>query len=94
MDKGTYFNPQFCINGNDTVRETKLHLTQAIENDCLDWLSNRDTTKPFYAFFTNSSHHTGIGDLTHVSELFSDFDFPLPRRSTMTMRAELQQVKT
>ena len=26
--QGTYFNPQFCINGKDTVTEKKLHVTQ------------------------------------------------------------------
>ena len=25
--QGTYYNPQFCINGTDTVVETKLHVT-------------------------------------------------------------------
>ena len=52
--QGTYFNPQFCINGQDTVSETKLHSTKIIENDCLDWLSNRDTTKPFICLLYTS----------------------------------------
>ena len=29
--QGTYFNPQFCINGKDTVTENKLHVTQAVK---------------------------------------------------------------
>ena len=32
--QGTYYKPQFCINGTDTVVEKKLHVTKAIENDC------------------------------------------------------------
>ena len=76
--QGTYFNPQFCINGNDTVRETKLHLTKAIENDCLDWLSNRDTTKPFMLLYQFKSPHRDWRPDSMYHELFSDFDFPLP----------------
>ena len=76
--QGTYFNPQFCINGNDTVRETKLHLTQVIENDCLDWLSNRDTTKPFMLLYQFKSPHRDWRPDSMYHELFTDFDFPLP----------------
>ena len=47
----------------DTVVETKLHVTKAIENDCIDWLSNRDTTKPFmllYQFKAPIEIETGL----------------------------------
>ena len=49
--QGTYYKPQFCINGTDTIVENQLHVTKAIENDCLDWLSKRDTTKPFMLLY-------------------------------------------
>ena len=76
--QGTYFNPQFCINGEDTVTETKLHVTRAIENDCLDWLSNRDTTKPFMLLYQFKAPHRDWRPDSMYHELFSDFDFPLP----------------
>tara|TARA_B100000287_G_scaffold299740_1_gene282892 strand:- start:19 stop:1620 length:1602 start_codon:yes stop_codon:yes gene_type:complete len=76
--QGTYFNPQFCINGQDTVTETKLHSTKIIENDCLDWLSNRDTTKPFMLLYQFKAPHRDWRPDSMYHELFSDFDFPLP----------------
>ena len=76
--QGTYYNPQFCINGTDTVVETKLHVTKAIENDCLDWLSNRDTTKPFMLLYQFKAPHRDWRPDSMYHELFTDFDFPLP----------------
>ena len=76
--QGTYFNPQFCINGKDTVTENKLHVTQAIENDCLEWLSNRDTTKPFMLLYQFKAPHRDWRPDSMYHDLFSDFDFPLP----------------
>jgi len=76
--QGTYYNPQFCINGTDTVIETKLHVTKAIENDCLDWLSKRDTTKPFMLLYQFKAPHRDWRPDSIYHELFSDFDFPIP----------------
>ena len=76
--QGTYFNPQFCINGKDTVIETKRHSTKAIEDDCLDWLSKRDTSKPFMLLYQFKAPHRDWRPDTMFHELFTDFDFPLP----------------
>ena len=76
--QGTYFNPHFCINGKDTVIETKRHSTKAIEDDCLDWLDNRDTTKPFMLLYQFKAPHRDWRPDSMFHELFQDFDFPLP----------------
>ena len=76
--QGTYFNPQFCINGKDTVIETKRHSTKAIEDDCLDWLASRDTTKPFMLLYQFKAPHRDWRPDSMFHELFTDFDFPLP----------------
>ncbi|MDC1069291.1 sulfatase [Flavobacteriales bacterium] len=77
--QGTYYNPQFCINGIDTMVENKLHVTKAIENDCLDWLAKRDTTKPFMLLYQFKAPHRDWRPDSMYHELFSDFDFPLPK---------------
>ena len=76
--QGTYFNPQFCINGKDTVIETKRHSTKAIEDDCLDWLAGRDTTKPFMLLYQFKAPHRDWRPDSMFHDLFTDFDFPLP----------------
>jgi len=76
--QGTYYNPQFCINGKDTVLETKRHSTQVIEDDCINWLSNRDTTKPFMLLYQFKAPHRDWKPDSMYKELFNDFDFPTP----------------
>ncbi len=76
--QGTYFHPQFCINGKDTVTENIRHSTKVIEDDCLNWLSSRDTSKPFMLMYQFKAPHRDWRPDSIYHELFSDFDFPEP----------------
>ena len=76
--QGTYFHPQFCINGKDTVKEKTRHSTKVIEDDCIDWLSSRDTSKPFMLMYQFKAPHRDWRPDSIYHELFSDFDFPEP----------------
>ena len=76
--QGTYFKPQFCINGKDTVIEEKRHSTKVIEDDCIDWLNSRDTTKPFMLLYQFKAPHRDWRPDSIYHELFTDFDFPEP----------------
>ena len=76
--QGTYFNPQFCINGQDTVVERTRHSTQVIEDDCIDWLTQRDSEKPFMLLYQFKAPHRDWRPDSMYHDLFTDFDFPLP----------------
>ena len=76
--QGTYYEPQFCINGKDTVVDYTRHCTQVIEDDCIDWLDSRDTTKPFLLLYQFKAPHRDWRPDSMYHELFTDFDFPLP----------------
>ena len=76
--QGTYFNPQFCVNEKDTVTEKTRHSTKVIEDDCIDWLSTRDTSKPFMLMYQFKAPHRDWRPDSIYHELFSDFDFPEP----------------
>jgi arylsulfatase A-like enzyme len=76
--QGTYFNPQFCINGTDTVTETTRHSTQVIEDDCIDWLSSREGDKPFMLLYQFKAPHRDWRPDSMYHDLFVDFDFPVP----------------
>ena len=60
----------------------------------IDWLSNRDTTKPFYAVVSVQNPHRDWRPDSMYHELFSDFDFPLPETFNDNYEDDLQQVKT
>ena len=76
--QGTYYNPQFCINGKDTVIETNRHCTKVIEDECLNWLSNRDKSKPFMLLYQFKAPHRDWRPDSIYHDYLSDFDFPIP----------------
>ena len=76
--QGTYFHPQFCVNGKDTVIEKKRHSTKVIEDDCISWLSSRDTSKPFMLMYQFKAPHRDWSPDSVYHDVFSDFDFPEP----------------
>jgi arylsulfatase A-like enzyme len=76
--QGTYFNAEFCINGKDTVVEKSRHSTKVIEDDCIDWLSNRDTTQPFMLMYQFKAPHRDWSPDPMYDTLFDSFDFPEP----------------
>ena len=76
--QGTYYKPQFCINGIDTVQEYKRHSTQVIEDDCIDWLESRDKEKPFMLLYQFKAPHRDWRPDSMYHDLFSEFDFPIP----------------
>jgi arylsulfatase A-like enzyme len=76
--QGTYFNAQFCINGKDTVVEKTRHSTKVIEDDCIDWLSNRDTSKPFMLMYQFKAPHRDWRPDSMYHSLFDDITFPEP----------------
>ena len=76
--QGTYFNPQFCINGKDTVTEKTRHSTKVIEDDCIEWMKSRDTSKPFMLMYQFKAPHRDWRPDSIYHDLFTDFDFPEP----------------
>ena len=76
--QGTYFNAEFCINGKDTVVEKKRHSTKVIEDDCIDWLENRDTSKPFMLMYQFKAPHRDWRPDSIYDTLFSTINFPEP----------------
>jgi arylsulfatase A-like enzyme len=76
--QGTYFNAEFCINGKDTVIEKTRHSTKVIEDDCIDWLSNRDKSKPFMLMYQFKAPHRDWRPDPMYDSLFSSITFPEP----------------
>ena len=78
--QGTYFNPQFCVNGVDTLVEETRHSTQVIEDDCIEWLSEkRDGDKPFMLLYQFKAPHRDWRPDSMYHELFEGIDFPTPQ---------------
>jgi arylsulfatase A-like enzyme len=77
-DQGHYFQPDFINMKNDTVRHTG-YVSNLISDFSLDWLKNRDTSKPFFLVVGEKATHREWLPETRDLGAFDDEEFPLPR---------------
>lgn len=75
--QGDYYNPIF-IQQNQQRIERKGYVTNVITDMAIDWMDQRDRTKPFILFIHHKAvHRNWMSDTTHLN-LFEDTTFPLP----------------
>lgn len=75
--QGTYFNPEFVNNKNDTS-SYKGYVTDLITDFFFDWLQKRDDSKPFFAVVgQKATHRSWLPDIQDLGA-YDDIDFPLP----------------
>ena len=77
--QGTYWNPEFQINGKEKVVESKFHSTRQIANDAIQWLeTGRDKTKPFMLMYQFKAPHRIWDPDPAYTNLFADIEIPEP----------------
>ena len=75
--QGHYYNPNFITMQNDTIA-VKGYLTNIITDKSIEWLENRDESKPFCLFVHHKAQHRNwLSDIKNL-EYFEDKTFPLP----------------
>ncbi len=75
--QGDYFNPNFIEQGKDTIYCG--YVTDIITELSVNWLKNRDKTKPFLLMMHHKAPHRSWMPALKNLELFDDKDFPLPK---------------
>ena len=88
--QGHYHNPVF-VDSDKGVDEVGGYVTDLITDDCLDWLSQRDTDKPFALFCHHKApHRQWEPDSKHFS-MYDDVEIPYPDtfRDNLEGRAEV-----
>jgi len=74
--QGEYYNPDFIENGSGNRHEG--YVTDLITDMALEWLEQRDTTRPFVVMIHHKApHRPWLPHPDHVS-LFDTADIPLP----------------
>jgi arylsulfatase A-like enzyme len=74
--QGDYYNPDFIMQGQDTVYEG--YVTEIITQLSVEWLENRDKSKPFLLMMHHKAPHRSWMPALKNLELFDDKEFPLP----------------
>lgn len=76
-DQGAYFQPEFINMKNDTVR-SKGYVTDVISDFSLDWLNQRDTSKPFFLVIGEKATHRNWMRAIEDLGAFDSVEFPMP----------------
>lgn len=75
--QGSYYNPDlFFSSGED--RRIEGHSTDVITDLALDWLEQRDTSKPFALMVQHKAPHRNWKPSLRELELYTDITFPEP----------------
>ena len=74
--QGFYYNPVFIEMGERKQRTG--YVTDLITDDCLNWLKNRDTEKPFCALLHHKAPHRNWMPSPDKLNLYEDEDIPIP----------------
>lgn len=75
-DQGHYYNPEFIREGDTTVVEG--YATDLITDKSLDWLKQRDGTRPFYLMVHHKAPHRNWMPAPRHLNLYDSITFPLP----------------
>lgn len=75
--QGQYYNPDFIKIGGDTARSSG-YVTNLITEFSINWLQQRDTSKPFFMVVgEKATHREWLPDLQDLGA-YDNVDFPLP----------------
>ncbi|WP_282039006.1 sulfatase family protein [Saccharicrinis aurantiacus] len=75
-DQGEYNNPDFIT--KDTTVKEKGYVTSLITKHTQEWLSNRDTKKPFFLMMHHKAPHRNWIPEEKYYRLFENTEFPIP----------------
>lgn len=75
--QGHYFNPDFINTQYDTTRH-KGYVTDIITDFSVDWINNRDTTRPFFLVVGQKATHREWQPALEDLGMYDSVTFPLP----------------
>jgi len=76
--QGNYWNSVFNVNGTNDIPQDSTYVTHAITNYAMDFLENRDTTKPFFLYISHKSVHSEFTPAPEDDGVFADVELEYP----------------
>lgn len=97
--QGQYYNPDFIENGEK--KRVEGYVTSLTTKFALDWLKNRDKTKPFCLLLHQKAPHRNWLPEEKYHDLYEDREFPFPEnffddyegRTTAVLTQEMEVVE-
>jgi len=78
-DQGKYYNPTFCSTGHfGEYKQETGYATELITKHALEFLNNRDKSKPFCLMVHHKAPHRNWVPSSKFMNKYSDVEFPMP----------------
>ncbi len=90
--QGTYYNPTLNINGKSQKFENEAYTPEVLTDFALDFLKNRDKSKPFFAYISHKSVHSDFSPAKKDLYKYHGKSIPYPSTRFLShSQAPLQQ---
>ncbi len=76
--QGDYHDPSFYFKGEDTMRRIEGYATDIITDMGIDWMKQRDTSRPFCLMCHHKAPHRPWEPAARHASLYADEDIPEP----------------
>ncbi len=76
--QGVYYNPTLNINGKKVIYKDSTYITDLLTEHSLNWLKNRDKSKPFFLYLSHKAVHTPVSPAKRHKGMYKNQPYPLP----------------
>jgi N-acetylglucosamine-6-sulfatase len=90
--QGVYYNPTININGKQQIFDDSTYITDLLTEHALQWLKNRDRSKPFFLYLSHKAVHAPMSPAKRHAGLYRNKKYPLPSTYFQTMTDEYKKL--
>lgn len=89
--QGVYYNPTLNINGQHKTYGDSAYITDLLTEHALDWLKERDKSKPFFLYLSHKAVHSPVTPAKRHRGLYQHKTYPLPPTYYQTLSDEYKK---
>jgi N-acetylglucosamine-6-sulfatase len=90
--QGVYYNPTLNINGKQVNFHDSAYITDLLTEHALDWLKERDKSKPFFLYLSHKAVHSPLSPAKRHVGLYKAQKYPLPSTYYQTISDDYKKL--
>jgi arylsulfatase A-like enzyme len=90
--QGVYYNPELNINGKQVKYGDSTYITDLLTQHALDWLKERDKSKPFFLYLSHKAVHSPLAPAKRHAGMYKNQKYPLPSTYYQTVQDEYKKL--
>ncbi len=91
--QGVYYNPQLNINGKQVQYKDSTYITDLLTEHTLEWLKQRDKTKPFFVYLSHKAVHASFYPAKRHKGIYKNKIYALPPTFEQTKTGAYRDLK-